>query len=73
MVKYRLPPMRTRTRLTVEFPLDDLVEAILGLDNDTIVEVIKEIDRGVAAYEFTEKLEKYFKEEMKKENEAAED
>ncbi len=61
--------MRTRARLTVEFPLDDLIEVILGLDNDMIFEFIKELDRSVAEYELTEKLAKYFKEEMKKENE----
>ena len=67
----KLPPLRTRTRLTVEFPVCDLVEAILGLDNDTIFEVIKDIDMGVADYDFTNRLAKYFKEEIKKENEAA--
>ena len=65
----KLLPMRTRARLTVEFPLDDLIEVILGLDNDMIFEFIKELDRSVAEYELTEKLAKYFKEEMKKENE----
>lgn len=50
--------------------LDDLVEEIIVLDDESIFELIKSIDLQVADYDFTKKLRDYFVKEMKKEDEA---
>lgn len=50
--------------------LDDLVEEIIVLYDESIFELIKSIDLQVADYDFTKKLRDYFVKEMKKEDEA---
>lgn len=53
-----------------EINLDDLVEEIATLDDESIFELIKSIDSQVAEYNFTKKLRDYFVKEMKDENAA---
>ena len=53
--------------------LDDLVEDIGILDDETIFEFIKSIDLHIAEYNFTKKLRDYFVEEIKKEDKAQKD
>ncbi len=51
-----------------EINLDDLVEEIVTLDDESIVNLIKTIDLQVADYDFTKKLRDYFVKEIKKED-----
>lgn len=51
-----------------EINLDDLVEEIVTLDDESIFNLIKSIDSQVAEYNFTKKLRDYFVKEIKNEN-----
>lgn len=51
-----------------EINLDNLVEEIATLDDESIFELIKSIDSQVAEYNFTKKLRDYFVKEMKNED-----
>lgn len=53
-----------------EIALDDLVEEICDLDDESIIDFIKSIDLRVADYDFTKTMRDYFVKEMKKEEEA---
>ncbi|MFA5745629.1 MAG: hypothetical protein WCX79_00260 [Candidatus Paceibacterota bacterium] len=53
-----------------EIALDDLVEEICVLDDQSIIDFIKSIDLMVADYDFTKTLRDYFVKEIKKEEEA---
>ncbi len=55
-----------------EIDLDDLVEEIVTLDDESIFNLIKTIDLQVADYDFTKKLRDYFVKEMKKEDKTKE-
>lgn len=61
-------------KLTIhsEINLDDLVEEIVTLDDESIFNLIKTIDLQVADYDFTKNLRDYFVKEMKKEDGAKE-
>ena len=50
--------------------LDNLIEEIGTLNDETIFEFIKSIDMRVAEYNFTKKLRDYFVKEIKEEDEA---
>lgn len=56
-----------------EIGIDDLVEEIVTLDDESIFNLIKTIDLQVADYNFTKKLRDYFVEEIKKEDKAQKD
>jgi hypothetical protein len=61
-------------KLTIhsEIDLDDLVEEIVTLDDESIFNLIKTIDLQVADYDFTKKLRDYFVKEIEKEDKAKE-
>ena len=54
----------------VEIDLDDLVEDISVLDDDTIFNFIKNLNLTVANYNFTKKLRDHFVKEIKEEDKA---
>ena len=55
----------------VEIDLDDLVEDISVLDDDTIFNFIKNLDLIVADYSFTKRLRDHFVKEIKEEDKAS--
>ena len=54
----------------IEIDLDDLVEDISVLDDDTIFNFIKNLDLTVADYSFTKRLRDHFVKEIKEEDKA---
>lgn len=58
--------------LTVEIPVSELVDKLTdGTDNDTVMQLIKGLDRAMADYEFTLELTKYLVKELKAESDLA--
>ena len=58
--------------IRTDINLDDLVEEIVTLNDESIFDLIKSIDSQVADYDFTKKLRDYFVKEIKKEDGAKE-
>ena len=56
--------MKNKILLHTEISTDDLIEDLIILDNETLVEIIKSIDRQCACYDFTKELRDYFVKEM---------
>lgn len=54
--------MADNVRLTVDIDLDDFIEnGLFNIDNDQILQFIKDIDRRIENWDFTCKLYEHFR------------
>jgi hypothetical protein len=60
--------MKDKIFLRSEISADDLIEDLAEMDNEVLIELIKNIDKSCACYDFTKELRDYFVKEMEEED-----